>query len=52
MTAEHSQILNYAFVSHQSCILKRTSKERHTVSHYFPIVIQEIKIYKPKPNQH
>lgn len=51
MTAERSQILNFSFVSHQSCILKRTSKEWDTVSHYSPIVIQEIMIYKTKPNQ-
>lgn len=50
MTAKPSQILNYAFASHQSSILKGTSKERDTISHYLSILIQEIMIYK-KPNK-
>lgn len=51
MATKHIQILNYAFVSWQSCSLKRTWKERDTVSRYFPILIQEIIIYKTKQNQ-
>lgn len=50
MTAKPSQILNYAFVSQQSSILKGTSKERDTISLYLSISIQEIMIYK-KPNK-
>lgn len=49
MMAKPSQILYYAFVSFQNSILKGTSKERDTISHYLPFLIQEIMIYKKTP---